>query len=347
MAAIELATVLPNISSGLGNTGFLFGAGTSVEAGYPMMARLTQLVITALTKAEKADLDEVLAATGAVYDPTTGEPNIETIADLVMAHAVNSGDVRFKTLEERLRELVTEIILSVANPKLDHHVRFLELLKQRTFGNPCCVYVFTTNYDILFELAGAIAGVVIETGFVGSVERFFDHQRFTTACGAMRANRQFTEHAVLTIRLIKLHGSVSWFARDGRVFERHPGSIALTEKRVMVLPRRGKVMDTLLHPHDALFRAASLALGNDCKYLASCGFSFGDEHINANLIGPAVTGGKIKLFALSALETQGMANLKAAPAFSAGFDGSGIAGGVVHANGTDLWKFSKFVELFA
>lgn len=347
MAVIELLTVLPNIASGLANTGFLFGAGTSVEAGYPMMARLTQMVIGALKSTEKANLDEALAATGAICDPLTGEPNIEVIADLVMAHAVNSGDVRFKALEEQLRDLVTEIILDVAHPKLDHHVRFLELLKQRTFGNACCVYVFTTNYDILFELAGAIAGVVIETGFVGSVERFFDHQRFTTACGALRATRQFTEHPVLTIRLIKLHGSVSWFARDGRVFERHPGSIASTEKRVMVLPRRGKVMDTLLHPHDALFRAASQALGNDCKYVTSCGFSFGDEHINANLLVPAVTGGKIKLFALSAVETAGMANLKTAPAFGAGFDAAGVARGVPHAVGTDLWKFSKFVELFA
>ena len=48
MAVIELLTVLPNIASGLANTGFLFGAGTSVEAGYPMMPELTREIMKAL-----------------------------------------------------------------------------------------------------------------------------------------------------------------------------------------------------------------------------------------------------------------------------------------------------------
>lgn len=347
MAPISLATVLPNSSSGLDNAGFLFGAGTSFEAGYPMMAGLTREVVGALKVAERGALDDALSAIGLRYDPAIAEPNIEVIADAVMAHAVDSGASRSVALESRLRQLITDVILGVANPKLDHHVRFLELLKARAFGRACCIYVLTTNYDILFELAGAIAGVVIETGFVGSVERFFDQQRFITACGAMQANRRFEEHSVLTVRLIKLHGSVSWFARDGRVFERHPDSIGAAEKRVMVLPRRRKVMDTLLHPHDVLFAVTSRALGSDCKYVVSCGFSYGDDHINANLIAPALTNGKIRLFALSAIETSGMVHLKTAPAFSAGFGASGINGGIAHGTGTDLWKFSNFVELFA
>lgn len=347
MSAFDLTSLLPNVSSGLDNTGFLFGAGTSVEAGYPMMAGLTRQVIGALSGPERATLDEALSAAGLIYDPTNAEPNIEIIADAAMAHAINSGDSRFAALETRLRQFVTDVILAVADPKLDHHVRFLELLKARSFGRACCVYVLTTNYDILFELAGAITGVVIETGFVGSVERFFDQQRFVTACGAVQPNRRFEEHPVLTIRLIKLHGSISWVARDGRVFERHPSSIGAAEKRVMVLPRRGKVMDTLQHPHDVLFAVTSRALGNDCKYIASCGFSYGDDHINDNLIAPALTSGKIRLFALGAAETAGIASLKTAPAFSAGFDGSGISSGIAHGTGTDLWKFSKFVELFS
>src|SRR3546814_8816417 len=94
----------------------------------------------------------------------------------------------------------------------------------------------------------------------------------------MQANARFSEHPVLTVRLVKIHGSVSWYSRGGRIFERHPESIPAGEKRVMVLPRRGKVMDTLQAPYDTLFRIMSQSLGADCKYLASCGFSFGDDH---------------------------------------------------------------------
>ena len=222
-----------------------------------------------------------------------------------------------------------------------------ELLKQRTYGRPSCIYFFTTNYDVLFEIAGALTGVVVETGFAGSVERFFDPQRFNTVCGALQGNARFAEHPELTVRLIKLHGSVSWFAHAGKIFERHPAAIPATEKRVMVLPRRGKVMDTLQYPYDTLFREMSQSLGTSCKYLVSCGFSYGDDHINASLIQPAVADAKIRLFALSANETAGMAALKTARAFGAGFDAAGISQGLPHATGTDLWKFSKFVELFA
>jgi hypothetical protein len=346
LVTLELSKMLPNIESGLANSGFLFGAGTSVEAGYPVMAGLTRSVVGALDSAARGDLDEVLGATSLAYDDAEANPNIEVIADLVMQHAITSGDLRFTKLEERLRQLVTEAILSVSNPNLDHHVRFLELLKKRGFGRATNVYIFTTNYDVLFELAGALAGVVVETGFVGSVERFFDQQRFATASGALQPANRFLEHPVLTVRLIKLHGSVSWTTRNGVVIEQHPASITSSEQRVMVLPRRRKVMDTLQHPFDALFTVTSRVLGVDCKYLASCGFSFGDDHINQNLMTPSVNNGRIKLFALCMEETDGLAAMKSASAFSAGFQNGGITAGSPHTDGTDCWKFSKFVDLF-
>jgi hypothetical protein len=343
---LSLQELLPNLSSGLSNTGFIFGAGTSVEAGYPMMPQLTREVVQALDTSDRAVLDEVLHANGMAYDHTSGSPNVEVVADLVMAHALSTGVLRFTQLESRLRALVTEVILGVTSPTLDNHVDFLTALRQRAFGRPACIHIFTTNYDVLFELAGAEAGVVIETGFVGSVERFFDHQRFAMSCGVVQSQSRFSEHAALTVRLIKLHGSVSWITRGGSVFERHPASIAPGDKRVMILPRRRKVMDTLQPPHDALFTVASRAFGAECKYVAACGFSFGDDHINANLLGPAVSTGKIRLFALCDSETSGMAALRSLPAFNAAFTTGGVRSGISHGEGTDCWKFSRFVELF-
>lgn len=344
---MQLQQILPNLKTGgLSTTGFLFGAGTSVEAGYPMMPGLTRQVVGALNSSEQASLDEVLAGAGLTYDAQKGDPNVEVIADHVIAHALSAQQARFHALEVRLRELITDVILSVHSPNLEHHVAFLSGLKRRAFGQPACVYIFTTNYDLLFELAGAEAGVVVETGFIGSVERFFDHQRFGMACGTLRQQSRFSEHPVLTVRLIKLHGSVSWISRDGRFFERHPASIHASDRRVLILPRRRKVMDTLHAPHDALFTAARNALGGDCRYVASCGFSFGDDHINDNLLSPALGSGKIRLFALCEREPDGMKVLKSAGAFSAAFADGGIVGGVAHDEGTDRWMFSRFVEMF-
>lgn len=343
---MQLDEVLPNLrSGGLSKTGFMFGAGTSVEAGYPMMSGLTRDVVAGLTPDEREALDEVLAAHGLVYHASWGEPNVEVIADHVISHAISAQQSRFHLLEGRLRELVTRVILDVPPPTLDLHVGFLEALKRRAFGQPACIHVFTTNYDLLFEMAGAEAGVVIETGFVGAVERFFDPQRFGFACGR-RDRNSFAEHPALTVRLIKLHGSVSWVGRNGHFYERHPAAIDAGDRRVMILPRRRKVMDTLHAPHDALFTAARNALGTDCRYLASCGFSFGDDHINENLLLPSVGGGKVRLFAFCEKETEGMATLKTMGAFNAGFATGGIAQGTENATGTDCWKFSRFVEMF-
>lgn len=341
---ISLSSILPNMTSGLTGTGFLFGAGTSVEAGYPMMPALTRQVISALDPSEFEQIQEILAARSMSYDSAAGNPNIEVLADLVISRAVDSGDARFVLLEARIKDLITEVILSVQNPTLDHHVRFMTALRARTFGRPACIYVFTTNYDCLLEQAAAEAGVVVETGFAGSVERFFDHGRFSTSCGTQNAGR-FEEHPALTVRLVKLHGSISWFARNGRVFERHPDAISSSERRVMILPRRRKVMDTLQSPHDVLFGVVSRALGGDCKYLASCGFSYGDAHINDNLLVPAVTSGRVRLYALSDSYTVGMQPLRS-PAFSAGFNDSLVVNGEDAEGGTDYWKFSRFVSLF-
>ncbi len=62
-------------------------------------------------------------------------------------------------------------------------------------------------------------------------------------------------------------------------------ALASSARRVMVLPRRRKVMDTMTPPYDTLFTQASKVLGGECKYLVSCGFNFADEHINQQLRG--------------------------------------------------------------
>lgn len=340
-----LEQLLPNIRSGLQGTGFLFGAGTSVEAGYPMMAALTQSVMSQLRVEQVALVAEILERDGLSYVQSTGLPNIEVIADHVIARAISTGCSRCSDLENELRDKITRVILSVKDPDLSNHVKFLDALKRRAFGRPACVHIFTTNYDCLFELAGAEAGVVVETGFTGAVDRFLDHRRFVTLCGTQSSSR-FEEHAALTVRLIKLHGSVSWFTKEERVIERHPDGIPEDQKRVMILPRRTKVMDTLNTPHDILFGVASRALGAECKYLVSCGFSYSDAHINNTLLSPALSTGRIRLHALCEYESDGIQPLKG-PAFNASFKDSGLIGSAETSVGSNCWKFSELVNLFS
>jgi hypothetical protein len=342
---IDLSVILPNVSQSLDGTGFLFGAGTSREAGYPMMPELTREVMAALKAGERTVLDEVLLLAGEIYNEARATPNIEQLSDLVIAHWTNSGERRFSDLESRLRELILECILSVANPNLEHHCRFFEALKRRAFGLPCSVWIFTTNYDLLFETAAARVGVVVENGFSGTTERYFNPGQFKSVSGSISGGR-FTPGNTLTVKLVKLHGSISWAEESSRFYERHPAALPSNARRVMVLPRRKKVMDTMTPPYDMLFSQANKALGADCKYLVSCGFSFSDEHINQQLLLPVMQANRCRLFALSQEEPDGIGAFKPLPNFSACFESHAHIGGKPDATMTDVWRFSTFASIF-
>jgi len=160
------------------------------------------------------------------------------------------------------------------------------------------------------------------------------------------AGNRFTPNNQLTVKFVKLHGSISWTSDAGQIFERHPDALTGATNRIMVLPRRKKVMETLAPPHETLFSYMSRVLGAECKYLLCCGFSFGDEHINQHLVLPALQSGRIRLFTLNEFEPSGVVDFKKLPSFGGGYSNEVFMGGKVATPGTDLWKFSQFVKLF-
>lgn len=343
--SLTLEKLLPSLNQSIDGIGFLFGAGASFQAGYPLMTTLTRQVVNELTTAERADLKVVLDATGQSYDDVTAAPNIEEIADLTIAHALNTGDIRYINLERRLRDLIVQMLLSVRSPNFDYHVRFFQGLKRRTFGLPSTVWIFTTNYDVVLETAAARAGVPLENGFSGTTTGFLDIGRFGQVHGAIDGQR-FLPYAGLVVKLVKLHGSLSWYFDGSQVLEQHPSSLAPTSPRTMVLPRRRKVMETLSAPYDQLFALASRTIGNECRYLISCGFSFGDEHINQNILLPSLRAGRCRLTALCGLDPPGLTDFKKLPNFTAAFPTHAWSGTTQTTDTTTLWKFDQFAQAF-
>lgn len=342
---LTLDQLLPSLKQSINGIGFLFGAGASFQAGYPLMTTLTRQVVAGLTADEKVHFAAVLTSAGKVYDDATATPNIEELADLTIAHSLNSGDPKYTSLEIRMRELIVQSLLSVASPDFQHHVRFFQGLKKRTFGLPCVVWIFTTNYDVLLETAAAMAGVRLENGFSGTTTSFLDIGRFGQVHGSSDGQR-FSPHSGLVVKLVKLHGSLSWYAEGGQVLEQHPASLAPDTTRTMVLPRRKKVMDTLSPPYDQLFAQASRTIGTECKYLISCGFSYGDEHINQNILLPVLRAGRCRLTALCGFDPPGLAEFKKLPTFTGAFPTHTWSGMAKTPDTTELWKFDQLAQAF-
>ena len=339
--------LLPKIDSTVDGAAFLLGAGASYEAGYPLIAGLTTDVVNALGSADRQLMDDALAANKVAYDPKTNTPNIEEIADFVIAHAVNSGSAKFSDLEKVIRGLIVDRILAVGAPNIQHHVNLLNGLRVRSYGRSSTVWILTTNYDLLIELAAAECGIPLENGFVGAVERYFDATRLDASDGYGRiGSKSFAPYSGLTIKLIKLHGSISWIKRGDRFFEVSPRDVGSATERVMILPRRRKVMETLVAPHNLMFGAASRVIGTRCKYIASAGFSYGDQHINDDLLLPAVKAGSCRLQIVCKDEPPTFAQFKSFQAVHAVFENTKFSHGVSTAAASDAWKFSEFAKLF-
>ena len=176
------------------------------------------------------------------------------------------------------------------------------------------------------------------------MKRQFDPAVFDLARGTVDRTR-FTHRSELHVNIIKLHGSVSWLKQGDRVFESGLDLGSAAPERVLVLPRRRKVMDTLSEPFDQLFTRASRILGSTCQFVVACGFSFGDKHINDQLIFPKLRAGKIRLTALCGEEPDCIGELKRFPPFHAGFPANCFIDQKDTEAGTDLWQFSALAQL--
>lgn len=344
MNDITLADLLPNANTGLSQIGFVFGAGSSFAAGYPLTFQLTITVLGRLSSVEIELVKTILNAEGVTLNISKGEPDIEVLSDILNKAKASGGYSGIENLIESIRKHIVDVINEVANPNLEYHLKFFKGLKKLMSHRNESIWIFTTNYDIVFELAASVAKIPIYNGFEGIAERFFDIERIELTYGKINSNRRFEPFNEPHIKLVKLHGSTSWFKEGDEIIESF--SLAKNENRCMILPRRTKVAETLDAPYDKLFRYAASVIGKQCKFIVSCGYSYRDEHINDILFTPKLRSNSVRVFALSKDETPEILKLKEYPAFHY------MVNNKLHYNDKDtdgqfdLWDFKKFVELF-
>ncbi len=137
------------------------------------------------------------------------------------------------------------------------------------------VEFFTTNYDTLIEDALALAGVEFQDGFIGGGVGFW---------GVRNYESNPRTRAVVS----KLHGSIDWYrpgdgsanllrVRHGDTYPRAGGS-------VMIYPQATKYLNTQRDPFAEIFQRFRQRLSSGIDHvLLICGYSFGDEHINAEI----------------------------------------------------------------
>jgi hypothetical protein len=279
------------------NIAFLFGAGTSCAVRVPgesgesksLIPNVTDLTSVCAKEVKKLDGDDGEGRFSIAYSaielevqPKGRAANIEDILSGVRRklEAIGEKDrlcgLEFKELEE-LDRSIRKTIAAQVNPHISSfperlpHVDFVRWVAQMTRGRP--VEVFTTNYDILFELAFESEREACFDGFVGCSSPFFCQE--TLSRPEMAPGTAWT-------RLWKVHGSINWkieaLADRKRVVRTRPDG-----EGEMIMPSHHKYDESRKQPYAALLDRLRRVMERDDTVLFTCGYSFSDEHINAIL----------------------------------------------------------------
>jgi hypothetical protein len=291
------------------NQSWLFGAGISLDAGIPLMWPLTQRIFTkARSDGEANDHNILEFVKRQLSDDSHIEHILSQLGDYrAIAERSKVKTVTFDTLALSLEELdkfhqriltwiaetirwgykpaitggAAEEIGTLENPivVVDHHAAFASALFNRSQAGIAdrrrSVRLFTTNYDTLIEDALALGGHSYWDGFSGGAVAYRSHRYGDDE--PTHRDRAY---------VIKLHGSIDWhLGDDDRVWRvRDRDLYPRRSSRVLIYPQSTKYVATQRDPFAAQFDLFRRALGaREENVLATCGYSFGDEHINQEI----------------------------------------------------------------
>ena len=267
--------------------GFLFGAGSSFATGVrdikiPAIDEMTQIVIGKVG-ANSVELDAAVKEIRAEAEVANAPFNIESLLSSIEAKraVIGSGTLNrlnsdgfsklatvVKTEVVRLVS-VHELLTKPEDRKKLAHARLANWIQKARRRFPA--EIFTTNYDYLFEIALEGSGIPYFDGFSGSFEPFF--------CPEAVEDVKAYPHIV---KLWKMHGSLGWIFResDNAVIRQQSAA----EDSILIYPSHLKYNTSKKQPYVGLIDRLCDFLQQDDAVLFTCGYSFGDNHINERIV---------------------------------------------------------------
>lgn len=272
--------------------GFLFGAGTSFATGLP-----TVLVpaIEKMTRIIVAEVETESPEFAAAIKEIEGETkllqvafNIETLLSSIEAKraVIGSGKLNgldsnaFAKLATLVKNQVVKLVsvhdtlleLLAEDRKHSAHARLANWIQKARRRFPA--EIFTTNYDYLFEIALESSGIPYFDGFSGSFEPFF----------CAEAVEDVDAYPQL-VKLWKMHGSLGWAYRSlDKAVIRSRGVPDGSEDSILIYPSHLKYSTSKKQPYVGLIDRLCAFLQQDDAVLFTCGYSFGDDHINERIV---------------------------------------------------------------
>ncbi len=262
--------------------GFLFGAGSSMakknndSLTVPSVWPLTNEIVNELsvTKEEyKVLFEELKEELVNNFNIETILSNLEQKVNIVGKGSLNGlNKLGFEELIKEYKRKIQEKI-SIHNEftyeKAESMVQvdFARWVGQVDRKYP--IEIFTTNYDYLFELGLEYCNVPYYDGFSGGYKPFFNSESI-----------EDMNFLPTQTKLWKVHGSLGW------QLEEESKKIIRTNSNgddILIYPSILKYNNSKKQPYEGLMDRLSNFLKRDDSILIACGYSFGDEHINARI----------------------------------------------------------------
>jgi len=270
---------------------FLFGAGTSAAVNEkaadpppgerPMPKPLVPAIgpMTNQCKAAVGNMGEPFSNAWQLLESECRTVNVETILSRLHSKIDAIGTEKLLGLSkselERMESIIRKTIAGAVMLKEEKipdrlpHDDFAGWVKRA--DRVPSLEIFTTNYDVLFERALERVHAPFFDGFVGGYEPFFYEESL---------EREELLPADRWVRLWKIHGSVNWKlvtrCAKKRIIR---GEQSTTGE--MIFPSHRKYDQSRKQPYTALMDRLGKVLSRKHALLISCGYGFGDEHINA------------------------------------------------------------------
>lgn len=155
------------------------------------------------------------------------------------------------------------------------HESFLRRVARRS-SRRSRTKLFTTNYDLCFEMAARRSGFVVIDGFAFGNDARFDSAQFGYDVVRRSVTEERSDYIENLFHLHKLHGSVDWERQAGTSFiSKKPG----TKKPLLIYPRSDKYELAFSQPYIEMMGTFQTFIRVPSTTLLVIGFGFNDKHL--------------------------------------------------------------------
>ena len=237
----------------------IWGSGATAGFGMPGMGALNECLKTKMT-----DFDGSHNNLEKELDDSKYEPKMPQIRSIIWNEIKKNDDIVLKKLLENQ----------------DDFLGIKDMIDVFSKPHPKCLNIITTNYDRVLEHVLSYFDFSYTDGFSGQNMSIFNEKLFD--------NNQ------ITVKLVKVHGSLNWFDVNGKV---RYSSQEIADAHKIIPPSKKKYEETHRTPYRELIQHSDQFIKSGKSFLV-VGFGFNDFHLTPEICNQVSNGIPVVLISM-------------------------------------------------